>query len=372
MAADAVAALHARYMARVTAVADAAVTAAAAPQLKGATVDFLLQLARLRVTDYGPEKLTALVARAARLSNAARVFANERAAVTREVETRERKLSEAYGAADVSQEMLQECEAASRDDKIDSRIALAFGETDRIYLSIGTGEKKGREKVQAALAVMPPLRPGQAPGYSISDWSAGYATDATGKQTLRIGKLLREYAPDLLPAFENRTTDNLLVVISRKPEDVLRASTNRAWHSCAGAGGWGAYRKIPDSIRAGRLIAYLISARDPDIHDPLARMMIEPYERRTNRDSRADKIGRGVVNAFRRVAGRAPVMPAARVWHPGKNYGIRNADFAAVVARFVTTQLNPGADGYYRLDPAVYNDGYTVLKCRNGKTAWAT
>jgi hypothetical protein len=328
--------------------------------LVAAGVEVLLHAARMRV-DYTVDRLAGVL-RAAETGAA-------RAKITQEAAARERALSEKFGAAEVPAAMQALCDAAAAARADDPRIEKIFAGEDRLYLAIRAGMSPVEKKVAAALRRMPGPRGEKRGGYRIVDWSAGRATDSAGKQEFRIGRLLREHAPALLPAFENRTTDNLMVVISRRPDDIVRASVNRAWHSCAGPGDRGAFRMMPDSIRAGRMIAYLISSRDPDINNPLARRMIEPFERSCARDTRLDRIGAALGRVFARAAGRDAGEPAPRIWHPGPNYGIRNPDFDAVVKSFVDGSLNTGGRGHYFLCREIYADGARRVERRRGATS---
>ena len=115
-------------------------------------------------------------------------------------------------------------------------------------------------------------------GYNITDYKKGYATDEKGKQTFKIGKLLKGNKKlfDAFSADSARTMDNMLIVISRNTMDIARMSTNRAWPSCMSSHRENFYY-VPRDIKHGTIIAYMISENDPHIHYPFARLLIKPF-----------------------------------------------------------------------------------------------
>ena len=379
---DAVTELHNRFLARqekLVAAALATVSAAAnAPILHELALDVLLHVARMRVRNYTTEQLGRVLEGAASSPDAARFIARHKDELTAAVSMRERLMSARFGAAVVPADEMKEINEAAAKREHDARLESIFEGEDRIYLAITPEPTQDQKAIEAALAKMPPVRAGDPAGYRITDWSKGHATDHAGKQSFRIGKLLREHAPELESAFQNRTTDNLMVVISRKPDDIARASTNRGWYSCAGAGRGerGAYDKIANGVKDGMLIAYLVSDSDPDVNDPLTRVMLYPFIKDKERDKRFgfapkksevvfDKLSRG----FARAVGK-PIEPVrGRIWYAGKNHGIHNPDFTRVVKAFVNAKLNAGGNGSYWLPYGVYHDGVEVITHTNGKTA---
>lgn len=121
--------------------------------------------------------------------------------------------------------------------------------------------------------------------YKILDYGKGYATDETGKQEFKIGKIIKEDL-DLLDAFKKDKTrlesqDSLnrgeyLLVLSDRATDIAYMSTRRKWTSCM------AHNdvfpgKIPYDIEHGSLIAYLVKKDDPKIYKPLSRILLKPY-----------------------------------------------------------------------------------------------
>ena len=106
-------------------------------------------------------------------------------------------------------------------------------------------------------------------------------------QVLRIGRILnKKKAPQNLILKWDRISKEIsnkkLIVISRHPYDIAGQSTDRAWQSCMTlptdeqeAGGYCEY--VDSGIKAGILIAYLISNTDKNINKPLARVLIKPF-----------------------------------------------------------------------------------------------
>lgn len=153
----------------------------------------------------------------------------------------------------------------------------------RIYIPLDSKESdsaKPDPKVKDALSKM---------GYEVEDYKAGLATK-DGKRLVRIGKLLVDQ-PEIKKVFDNDKTraaskkNEKLIVISRHPYDIGGMSTDRGWNSCMrltdkakGDISGGEYEEyVPTEIEHGALVAYLIDANDPDIKNPMARVLIRPY-----------------------------------------------------------------------------------------------
>lgn len=75
--------------------------------------------------------------------------------------------------------------------------------------------------------------------------------------------------------------DNLLIAISKNPEDIVTMSTSRRWSSCMDIIPKKNKERNPHYIRydieKGTIIAYLIKENDKGIDDPLKRVLIKPY-----------------------------------------------------------------------------------------------
>ncbi len=153
----------------------------------------------------------------------------------------------------------------------------------RIYIPLDSKESdnvKPDPKVKDALSKM---------GYEVEDYKAGLATK-DGKRLVRIGKLLADQ-PEIKKVFDNdkmraaSKKNEKLIVISRHPYDIGGMSTDRGWNSCMrltdkakGDMSGGEYEEyVPTEIEHGALVAYLIDANDPDIKNPMARVLIRPY-----------------------------------------------------------------------------------------------
>ena len=153
----------------------------------------------------------------------------------------------------------------------------------RIYIPLDSNESdnvKPDPKVKDALSKL---------GYEVEDYKAGLATK-DGKRLVRIGKLLADQ-PEIKKVFDNDKTraaskkNEKLIVISRHPYDIGGMSTDRGWNSCMrltdkakGDLSGGEYEEyVPTEIEHGALVAYLIDANDPDIKNPMARVLIRPY-----------------------------------------------------------------------------------------------
>ncbi|GAB5388804.1 MAG: hypothetical protein Alpg2KO_17720 [Alphaproteobacteria bacterium] len=166
------------------------------------------------------------------------------------------------------------------------------------------------------------------------DYVAGTAKDDR-KNTVKLTKLLRTRTNS--PGLAERVADDrakfadpdkLAVVISRHPYDVMRMSTGRGWQSCMSKGGM-YWNRVRDDMREGTMIAYLVSRNDPEVHDPLSRILFKPYRNRKGE----------------------------QIYIADKPYGLPHAAFQATVNQFVHKVLNaPATGGKYKLAKGLYPD----------------
>ncbi len=103
---------------------------------------------------------------------------------------------------------------------------------------------------------------------------------------MRIGKLLNKLGEERLLQTYNRSKENTLknvndlqVVISRHPYDIIGMSTDRGWTTCHDLNderyGGKHLRNITKNLRNGSLVAYVIRKSDRNINDPISRCLIE-------------------------------------------------------------------------------------------------
>lgn len=125
---------------------------------------------------------------------------------------------------------------------------------------------------------------GQDNEMSIVDYNRGICTDKDGRE-IRIGRLFRKMGEDKLLDVYNKSKQNLLknindlqVVISRHPYDIIGMSTNRGWTTCLDINdkrydGEHLYN-LEEYLKDGVLIAYLIRKNDNNINNPISRILI--------------------------------------------------------------------------------------------------
>lgn len=134
-------------------------------------------------------------------------------------------------------------------------------------------------------------------GYKIISHLKGTCLPPTGldprkkKQPIKIGKALTKLGrEDLVKVYSANKSlysldDNLMVVISRHPYDLVGMSTRRRWTSCHDlydkkySGGY-LYQLQKYSLEPGGIIAYLIRKDDKNINDPISRIFVSlsgPY-----------------------------------------------------------------------------------------------
>jgi hypothetical protein len=220
-------------------------------------------------------------------------------------------------------------------------------------------------------------------GFAVEDYLGGVARLRDAKNTIKIGKALsniskrpdtdekdKKTANDLLKKFgedpiRKAGGDEFLVCISRHPYDIAGADTDRKWHNCMTIATWdekkleelnqlkktltgkekkevkdqieklegGEYVKyIKHDVKEGSIVAYLIRKNDRNINNPVAVLNIKPF------------INKNVENDFILV-------------EDSNIYGQDVPGFKEKVAEFLSEFNGPDKEGYFCINPKLYNDG---------------
>lgn len=348
---DAVAAMHRAFMARIEQEAQAAIAQTGQIHLQQDLTTYLLAAERKRI------KIPS-----AKVLDLANTDEHTIRAEQEEIES----------AAYFTPEQQAKLDAATRQRVQHDVLDAVFGDDDRIYLQTLYPDDMGPTES----AIRTHL---QRHGYHVTDYIGGYATDTAGKNTYRIGKLLASNNAMKFP-YEGYKQDtsrikDTMVVISRRPEDIARMSAGRHWGSCMSPHRAEFNAFAHRDIEHGTIVAYLVRTRDPEINDPLSRLLIKPYQDRPHNlaliATPLDGLGhdihalRPIRTLFNRLFARKPPVPdiapvpaVQTIFVPeGKVHGGRSPELRATVDRFVATHLNRNApDGAYYLSPQLYCD----------------
>jgi hypothetical protein len=175
--------------------------------------------------------------------------------------------------------------------------------------------------------------------YETGHWALADDFQLYNGQNTKVQKA----APGLeLPDIANRQSINinacnpndLAIVITERLMPLGEMSTGQRWSSCMAEDGIN-FRYVAQDVRAGTLIAYVVSRKDPDARYPLARILLKPYH--------TDK--------------------GETVWVPGKIYGANAgvvSDGVASMVQKIATVLNRGKSGTFTMDKRLYADGQPV------------
>lgn len=247
---------------------------------------------------------------------------------------------------------LRRAREVAKDRLEDASVRQTFGDDDRLYLKFQGAVDAPASDTQKEVAHWL-----EQAGYRMVDYAGGYATDAAGKQQFKIGKLLKddEVLKEKFRVDPMRALGSLMVVISRNAKDIAEMATGRAWSSCMGSRGCNFEQYMPQEIRKGSLVAYLVSEKDPEILNPLARIVIKPYVQKLSVKG-ALKIAANAL--FRRRESRPELFV------PAKIYGLPNNAFPAAVTSFVEEKLNVGKEGEFNLPEQLYPDGLPPTQIR--------
>lgn len=171
-------------------------------------------------------------------------------------------------------------------------------------------------------------------GYHVHDYQNGMCKDSYGRVT-RIGKALEktdasEETKKFFATDRSRTLptdDDYHIVISRHPHDVAGMSTCQSWDSCMNLIGGVNNYYVPQEIKQGTHVAYLIKGKNEN--EPVARIALKPYHSENGDHT---------------------------ILRPEKSYGIDSAAFDKTV-RDWSHEHFPMKDNTYKKNKNVYNDG---------------
>lgn len=243
---------------------------------------------------------------------------------------------------------------AAADQKITPSVKRVFGNEDRLYYRMQVqGHNPTESKISAEL---------ENRGYKILSYEDGTAIkidDIEEKQKYKIGKILKDNET-LLAQFRDdpiRQMGQFLIVLSRNPDDIAKMSTDRAWVSCmasTGMMGTNNFHYVPNEIKQGALVAYVVKASDPNIYDPLSRILLKPYRK---------------VRDFSDFKNKPEVLRDETIFIPGPNYGLPNQVFKDAIIG-LAEQLNQGkSDGKYRMAEGCYEDSLGIEATVSGGQA---
>lgn len=326
---EAVAALHAKFTARMNAAVAAALPDCNDPKLKQAAYDYLIAASLTR------QKVTA-----PQLAEKAAAGKDALQAQTTDMMKDLAKLSQS----------LERERARARTSSMGSRMARTFsfsgltGGIKKLFTSETAvaeplqWDEKNRIYFKLDDASSSPVRPLveshlAEKGYTITDYEAGRAVDDR-KNEWRIGKILKD-APGLLASYTEdpaRASKKLMVVLTRDYEDIARGSYGRGWQSCR-ANASTAVSYAIEEVDCGVMAAYLVSEDDPNIHNPVSRINIKPYDRLLDKSDSWD----------------ARVDATDTMYATFNPIGLHHPGFVDAVNRFVHEKFNQGKAGKYKL-----------------------
>lgn len=224
---------------------------------------------------------------------------------------------------------------------------------DRVNISDHAfGGSKSRKRI--TIPLLPPSSKHQISiakavkkaGFKVKDYHAGIATDRHGRD-VKIGRILhRAGLHKHLKRFERDPAraqaahhNDLQVVISRHPADIIGQSENCPWKSCMSVGGSN-YRFVYTDAREGTHVAYLTKRGDHKARNPLARISLKPHHSTQTIDKDGD----------------LAIAPKHTILHPeSQTYGNAPKTFHATVSKWASDNFKPKHFTYVK-DSSLYND----------------
>jgi len=202
-----------------------------------------------------------------------------------------------------------------------------FGSSDRLVLPVEHHPIESRIPHHVKLAL-------KSKGIENVDYEKGLGKDKYGRDV----KITKHLEPsDLKDYLEHRQTKgDHEIVISRHPYDIAGMSTNRGWVSCMNMSGGSNREYLPDEIKQGTHVAYLVNKGDHKIKNPLARIALKPFE--TIADNKIHTI----------------LRPEGRVYSASNRYA--HDDFEHSIKKWSEKTFPDLPNRIYKKHEDVYND----------------
>lgn len=219
--------------------------------------------------------------------------------------------------------------------------------SERVYLPLKPLQKKSyaQTNTEAQLKEM---------GYTVTDYAGGYATDKKGKQTFKIGKLLKKHKWSQ-EQFENdasRYPEKFRIVASQKLDDILQMSTGRNWASCMNING--AYRgRVIGDAGKGTIVLYMVKDDDPNITEPMARILLKPFKNKKGQIAYKAKKAYGLSceifekNAENIANDITRALNGGRL--PGGLFTIKRGIYADGITQFIQIPEACSAEEYFKI-----------------------
>lgn len=129
--------------------------------------------------------------------------------------------------------------------------------------------------------------------------------------------------------------DKLRILISRDPHKVGEMSTGQRWRSCMNVADGVNKHYVPEDIKAGSLVAYVVHEDDVDARYPLMRQLIKP---------------------FKNEAGETILVPQKIYGGEGFD-NARTRDALTQTTQSFSAKQNQGKSGKFEMLPELYKDG---------------
>ncbi|MBV6633097.1 MAG: hypothetical protein KI792_08705 [Alphaproteobacteria bacterium] len=200
---------------------------------------------------------------------------------------------------------------ADRPDTFDDQL---FQGQDRVYFQLPKPESKIAAEIERHLI---------AGGYKDMDYQAGTVINPQGPIT-KIGRALQRVGQmELRDAYakDPARASDMIVMISRDPEDIARMSTKRKWDSCMNPSHYRFGRHVTADLQEGTAIAYLLKPNDVNAVNPIARIALKPY---------------------RNEEGEVLMVP-------NRTFGLTRTPFADFVRDVADTYVNEGKTGVFKI-----------------------
>jgi len=332
---DAVDALHARFQQDIQDAVTPFLPAECGDDLRQAAKDYAIALVRTRQKLNKKNLQPAIESGAASLKDKTKEMLHELDSLTAELQKQleGKTAGSGYDSYHYKENEALQAQKEATMQATKEKIEALFDGSERVYFKLSDYSSSPLEPYVLEFL--------ESKGYAMQDYAAGYAVD-TRKNTVKIGKILKDN-PALLKAFTEdpyRSADNLTVVMTRSYEDLARASYGRGWQSCR-SGSYSAVSNAISEIDTGVIAAYLISDKDPDIHNPLGRINLKPY----------DEIDPAAQQGWLdKTFSKNELKPVLQTIYMSFNpIGLHHPGFVDAVNRFAEEHFNHGKAGEFRL-----------------------
>lgn len=219
-----------------------------------------------------------------------------------------------------------------------------FGTNDRIQIPFEMESEK-YENNSDYLSVKEILENND---YTIQDYFEGTCVKKDDTRIYKIGRILNRLnaSAEVKEHFQNgdtranrKTTEEMVITISKNMYDVAFMSYNRGWSSCMDIYDGCNKNYVYTDLKKGTCIAYLHKKSDVAIEHPVCRILLKKFRK-----------------------GKSRLHENAFLFMENRPYGVAPTNFTRTIEKWLSENFSTKEDMELNIEDGVYNDGIGSIK----------